>query len=64
MKAVGVSNYGPRQLEKMHTYLTERGVPVASAQVCPGVQHTNGLNKLQYAAELVLLVLNRCSFPC
>lgn len=34
MKAVGVSNYGPRQLEKIHMYLTARGVPVASAQVC------------------------------
>ncbi|KAK9918860.1 hypothetical protein WJX75_007596 [Coccomyxa subellipsoidea] len=33
VKAVGVSNYGPRQLEKIHTYLTERGVPLASAQV-------------------------------
>ncbi len=35
VKAVGVSNYGPRQLEKIHTYLTERGVPMASAQVGP-----------------------------
>ncbi|EIE24793.1 Aldo/keto reductase [Coccomyxa subellipsoidea C-169] len=33
VKAVGVSNYGPRQLEKIHTYLTDRGVPLASAQV-------------------------------
>ena len=33
VKAVGVSNYGPRQLEKIHTYLTDRGVPFASAQV-------------------------------
>jgi pyridoxine 4-dehydrogenase len=33
VKAVGVSNYGPRQLEKIHRYLTEQGVPVASAQV-------------------------------
>ncbi|CAL5226840.1 g9706 [Coccomyxa viridis] len=33
VKAVGVSNYGPRQLERIHSYLTERGVPLASAQV-------------------------------
>lgn len=34
VKAVGVSNYGPRQLEKIHAYLTEqRGVPLVSAQV-------------------------------
>ena len=31
--AVGVSNYGPRQLERIHRYLTKRGVPLASAQV-------------------------------
>ena len=30
--AVGVSNYGPRQLEKIHRYLSERGVPLASVQ--------------------------------
>eukprot|EP00271_Cylindrocystis_brebissonii_P006973 TRINITY_DN1999_c0_g1_i1.p1 TRINITY_DN1999_c0_g1~~TRINITY_DN1999_c0_g1_i1.p1 ORF type:complete len:400 (-),score=60.30 TRINITY_DN1999_c0_g1_i1:510-1709(-) len=30
---VGVSNYGPRQLEKIHTYLAQRGVSLASAQV-------------------------------
>ena len=35
VKAVGVSNYGPRQLERIHQYLTERGVPLASAQVAP-----------------------------
>ena len=38
MQAVGVSNYGPKQLQKIHQYLTERrGVPLASAQArrCP-----------------------------
>jgi hypothetical protein len=45
VRAVGVSNYGPRQLEKVHRYLTEqKGVPLASAQVIPG---------LQYAARFV-----------
>ena len=34
VRAVGVSNYGPRQLERISKYLTERGVPLASAQVC------------------------------
>ena len=28
--AVGLSNYGPKQLKKIHKYLTQRGVPVAS----------------------------------
>jgi aryl-alcohol dehydrogenase-like predicted oxidoreductase len=31
--AVGVSNYGPRQLDRIYRYLTTRGVPLASAQV-------------------------------
>lgn len=30
---VGVSNYGPKQLEKIHAFLEERGVPLAAAQV-------------------------------
>lgn len=34
MKAVGVSNYGPRQLERIYTYLERRGIPLASAQAC------------------------------
>ena len=34
MKAVGVSNYGPRQLERIHAYLERRGIPLASAQAC------------------------------
>lgn len=33
MKAVGVSNFGPKQMLKIHKYLEERGVPLASAQV-------------------------------
>lgn len=33
VKAVGVSNYGPKQLRKVHAALLERGVPLASAQV-------------------------------
>lgn len=33
VQAVGVSNYGPKQLEKIHRYLDDRGVPLASAQV-------------------------------
>jgi len=31
--AVGLSNYGPKQLERIHKYLTKRGVPLASVQV-------------------------------
>ncbi|XP_078154318.1 NAD(P)-linked oxidoreductase superfamily protein [Carex rostrata] len=33
VQAVGVSNYGPKQLVKIHDYLTARGVPLCSAQV-------------------------------
>ncbi|KAL8129104.1 hypothetical protein V2J09_018259 [Rumex salicifolius] len=32
VKAVGVSNYGPKQLEKIYNYLNDRGVPLCSAQ--------------------------------
>ncbi|RAL51493.1 hypothetical protein DM860_010995 [Cuscuta australis] len=33
VRAVGVSNYGPKQLLKVHNYLEARGVPLSSAQV-------------------------------
>lgn len=33
MQAVGVSNYGPKQMQKIHKHLEKRGVPLASAQV-------------------------------
>ncbi|XWS61393.1 hypothetical protein CRYUN_Cryun07bG0122500 [Craigia yunnanensis] len=33
VKAVGVSNYGPKQLVKIYDYLKARGVPLCSAQV-------------------------------
>ncbi|KAM0914064.1 hypothetical protein ACQ4PT_011764 [Festuca glaucescens] len=33
VRAVGVSNYGPKQLLKIHSYLASRGVPLSSAQV-------------------------------
>ncbi|CAM8932308.1 unnamed protein product [Rhodiola kirilowii] len=33
VRAVGVSNYGPKQLLKIHEYLKVRGVPLCSAQV-------------------------------
>ncbi|XP_022722970.1 pyridoxal reductase, chloroplastic isoform X1 [Durio zibethinus] len=33
VKAVGVSNYGPKQLVKIYDYLKARGVPLSSAQV-------------------------------
>uniref|UniRef100_A0A0E0M9S0 NADP-dependent oxidoreductase domain-containing protein n=1 Tax=Oryza punctata TaxID=4537 RepID=A0A0E0M9S0_ORYPU len=33
VRAVGVSNYGPKQLLKIHSYLQSRGVPLSSAQV-------------------------------
>lgn len=31
--AVGVSNYGPKQLRRIHAYLEKRGVPLAAVQV-------------------------------
>ncbi|KAG9452591.1 hypothetical protein H6P81_005495 [Aristolochia fimbriata] len=33
VQAVGVSNYGPKQLIKLYDYLKARGVPLSSAQV-------------------------------
>ncbi|KAH0690092.1 hypothetical protein KY289_017450 [Solanum tuberosum] len=33
VRAVGVSNYGPKQLLKIYKYLDDRGVPLRSAQV-------------------------------
>ncbi|KAK1421040.1 hypothetical protein QVD17_23095 [Tagetes erecta] len=33
VEAVGVSNYGPKQLPKIHHYLNQRGVPLSTAQV-------------------------------
>jgi len=33
VQAVGVSNYGPKQMQKIHRHLEKRGVPLASAQV-------------------------------
>ncbi|KAK6926068.1 NADP-dependent oxidoreductase domain [Dillenia turbinata] len=33
VRAVGVSNYGPKQLIKIYNYLNARGVPLCSAQV-------------------------------
>lgn len=32
VQAVGVSNYGPKQMTRIHKFLTARGVPLASAQ--------------------------------
>lgn len=33
VKAVGVSNYGPKQLRRIHKYLERKGVPLSSVQV-------------------------------
>lgn len=33
VQAVGVSNYGPKQMQKIHRHLESRGVPLAAAQV-------------------------------
>lgn len=34
VEAVGVSNYGPQQLQKIAKYLAARDVPLVTAQVC------------------------------
>ena len=31
--AVGLSNYGPKQLQKIHKYMSQRGVPISTLQV-------------------------------
>lgn len=33
VQAVGISNYGPKQMERIHKYLEKQGVPLAAAQV-------------------------------
>ena len=33
IKAIGLSNYGPKQLRKIHAYMSGRGVPIATLQV-------------------------------
>ncbi len=33
VEAVGVSNYGPKQLQRIYDHLTKRGIPLASCQV-------------------------------
>jgi len=33
VQAVGVSNYGPKQMQKIQKHLEKRGVPLAAAQV-------------------------------
>lgn len=33
VEAVGLSNYGPKQLAKIGAYLQKRGVPLAAVQV-------------------------------
>lgn len=33
VRAIGVSNYGPKQLKRFHAYLEARGIPLATAQV-------------------------------
>lgn len=39
VKAVGVSNYGPKQLRRIHKYLERKGVPLSSVQVIPVLIH-------------------------
>ena len=33
VSAVGLSNYGPKQLRKVHSYLSAKGVPIAANQI-------------------------------
>ena len=33
IRAVGLSNFGPKQLRRIHTYMSDRGVPIATLQV-------------------------------
>jgi len=33
VRAVGLSNYGPKQLQKVHKFLTDSGVPLVSVQI-------------------------------
>ena len=33
IRAVGLSNFGPKQLRRIHKYMSDRGVPIATLQV-------------------------------
>lgn len=33
VEAVGVSNYGPKQLQRIYDHLSKRGIPLVSCQV-------------------------------
>ena len=33
IRAVGLSNFGPKQLRRIHAYMSDRGVPIATLQV-------------------------------
>ena len=43
VQAVGVSNYGPRQLERIFDFLQSRGVPLVAAQVSTNLCCLSGL---------------------
>jgi pyridoxine 4-dehydrogenase len=42
VQAVGVSNYGPKQMQKIAKYLSKRGVPLVTAQVMLPLCHRFG----------------------
>jgi len=45
IKAVGISNYGPKQLLKIHRYLEKRGVPLASMQIQYSLLSSGGMQQ-------------------
>ena len=57
VRAVGVSNYGAKQLRKVHDNLARRGVPLASAQVRPGPVFFPRVAAIVLVLVLVLAVL-------
>lgn len=57
---VGVSNYGPKQLRKIHAYLAARGVPLASAQIQLSLLSYGSVQRelLETCAELDVAVIS------
>ncbi len=63
----GVSNYGPKELRKVHKKLAGRGVPLASAQVGMGGMKTTDAAILGQGMGLYLpcvIILAAYAVPC
>jgi pyridoxine 4-dehydrogenase len=63
VKAVGVSNYSKEEIQRMHSALQKRGIPLASNQVSFSLIRTipekSGLIKLCHDLGIAILAYSR-----